>query len=144
MDTNNRRPVLTLGIDVKKAPKAKPPIAKNVLVVEDDLDTANSIAVELVLAGYGVRKTVSRDEALAVLDLYLYDFILMDYHMQGMTPGDFVDKVRRKRPNSKIILMTAGGTISGHAAELGIHCCLPKPLDPLQVVSSLMEFAAYP
>ena len=114
--------------------------SKNILIIEDDADTAEVLAVELLRAGYGVRKVASREDALAILDTYLYDYILMDYHMPGMKAGEFVDRARQKRPSLKVVLMTAGFDVAQHAAELGIEFCLPKPFDPVLVAQMLDQF----
>jgi CheY-like chemotaxis protein len=141
------RVMTTFDIPVKTLPKSSKVSdgpAKNVMVIEDDIDSANAITLELILAGYGVHKVSSREAALSVLDCYLYDFILLDYHMPGMSAGAFVDRVRERRPATKIVLMTAGTDINQHAAELGVFCCIPKPFDPVQVVQALQEFAGFP
>jgi CheY-like chemotaxis protein len=113
---------------------------RNVLVVEDDKDTATVICYQLMQDGYGVRQVATRDEALNVLDTYMYDYIIMDYWMPGMDAKEFVRKVTAKRPNTRIILSTAARDIGHIGTELGLFCCLPKPIIPEQVAKILQQF----
>src|SRR6185295_6676429 len=65
-----------------------------VLVIEDHADTAETVGEILKSEGYGVRVCETRDEALGALESYLYDFILMDLFMPGMTADAFVKHVK--------------------------------------------------
>jgi DNA-binding NtrC family response regulator len=113
---------------------------RNILVIEDDKDTAALICLQLVQEGYGARQVATRDDALKVLDMYIYDFILMDYWMPGMDAKEFIAKVFKRRPNSRIVLMTAAGSIGEISKALGIYCCLPKPITPESLVPALKQF----
>jgi DNA-binding NtrC family response regulator len=113
---------------------------RNVLVIEDDTDTATVVCNELLRVGYGARHVPSRDEALKVLDLYIYDYIIMDFLMPGMSAKDFVQQVATRRPNTRIIPTTAERDIGPIATELGLLCCLPKPIIPEQVPKILQHF----
>jgi CheY-like chemotaxis protein len=114
-------------------------ICRNVLIIEDDLDTAGALGLMLLSEGYGVRHVLSRDEAVPVLNTYIYDVILMDYFMNGMEAKEFVDSVR-STPLSKFVLMTASGKIDEIAKTLDIDSCLPKPFDPNDLLKLLRSF----
>jgi two-component system alkaline phosphatase synthesis response regulator PhoP len=113
---------------------------RNVLVVEDDKDTANVICFQLLNDGYGARHVPNRDEALQVLNMYIYDYIIMDYWMPGMDAKVFATKVLQKRPNTRIVLTTAADSVKKIAADLGVRWCIPKPFAPHQVGESLERF----
>jgi CheY-like chemotaxis protein len=57
--------------------------------------------------------------------------ILSDVNMPGMTGLEMLPKVKAKRPNVPVIMITADGdeTTRKRAAELGAAGLLPKPID---------------
>jgi CheY-like chemotaxis protein len=83
------------------------PARGNVLVVEDDNDIATTITVIISDAGYGVRKVSSRESALKVLQDNLYQCVLVDYYMPGMSADVFTTTLKAIQPLSKIVLITA-------------------------------------
>jgi CheY-like chemotaxis protein len=112
---------------------------KNVLVVEDDADTGTMVCHVLIREGYGARLVPSREEALQVLNTYLYDYILLDFSMPGMAARDFVTRVKATRPGCQIILMTAAGCVQALAKDLNLPCFLPKPFEPYDVLSTIQS-----
>lgn len=118
------------------------PVVKkgNVLVIEDDDDTADSICTFLKREGYGARWVSSRDEALEVLGSYIYDFIVMDYMMPGLGAVDFLKQARQSCPRSKFVLITAASIAHERAHTLGISQWLGKPFTPEALLSALQRF----
>jgi len=111
----------------------------NVLVIEDDLDTGNLIVLMLATAGYGVRLVSNRDEAVLAMARYLYDYIVMDYHMPGLTAEAFVRQANMQRPKAKIILMTADDTVEEVAKRLKISAWIAKPFYPEDLVAVMQS-----
>jgi len=105
----------------------------NVLLVEDDDDSAHTMVTELAEAGFGVRWTRSRDEALLVLNRYLYDIIVLDYLMPGLDADSFVKIVKRDHPRSRVMLISAVQNIKDVAGKLGVCCWLAKPFFPIRL-----------
>jgi DNA-binding response OmpR family regulator len=101
----------------------------NVLVIEDDQDTALTIGMLVMREGYGVRTVASRDDALYLLSCYLYDVIIMDLNMPGFTAPDFVAEVKQRCPRSQIVLLTAAGKVNQEGDKLGLPHRLGKPFD---------------
>lgn len=110
----------------------------NVLIIEDDPDTANFIASFLREQGYGVRSVISRDEALAVLDAYLYDVIIMDYMMPGMGSTQFASQARKRCPHSKFIMISAVSVAQEQAEKLNMEF-LAKPFTPEQLLQTIQS-----
>ena len=111
----------------------------NVLVIEDDPDTAETVALIVRGAGYGVRTAVNREAALLVLQSNLYDIIIMDLMMPGMGPIEFMQKVRTHAPLSKFILMTATSRVASQARNLGMTWWIGKPFDPNQLLDTISK-----
>jgi DNA-binding response OmpR family regulator len=109
----------------------------NVLVVEDDIDTADTIAVSLLEEGFGVRKATSRDEALKILPRYIYDWVILDLMMPGATAEEFLAELRSKSPRTSVVLITAGERVKDAAEALGVTNYLGKPFHPDDLVNLL-------
>lgn len=105
----------------------------NVLLIEDDEDSAQIMIADLAEAGFGVRWARSRDEALVVLTHYLYDIIVLDYLMPGMDAAAFVKIVKRDFPRSRVMLISAVQNIRDVAGKLGVCCWLAKPFFPTRL-----------
>jgi DNA-binding response OmpR family regulator len=105
----------------------------NVLLVEDDEDSAHIMVAELAEAGFGVRWTNSRDEALLILDRYLYDIIVLDYLMPGLDADSFVKIVKSDYPLSRVVLISVVHNIKDVAGKLGVSCWLAKPFYPTRL-----------
>lgn len=121
----------------------EPPIiaklSANVLVIDDEKDIVETIGVVLMREGYGVRSASSRDEALLVLDRYLYDVIVMDLFMPGVSAKTFIKEASRRCPRSQFILLTAADRVEDFARELGICHWIGKPFLPEDLVESIRK-----
>ncbi|HYF50771.1 MAG TPA: response regulator [Planctomycetota bacterium] len=117
--------------ETKQQPRKSSAISRgNVLIVEDDKDTAQTLLVILGNAGYGVRKVSSRDAALQVLLSNLYQCILLDFYMPGMPAEEFVAALQTAHPIAKVVLITAASEVETAAKRLGIPHYLGKPFEP--------------
>jgi DNA-binding NtrC family response regulator len=111
----------------------------NILIIEDHQDTAETLVLFFANQGFGVRRAETRDEALRVLDAYIYDVIVMDNFMVGMTAEIFVKEALRRRPSTKFILITATDCVAKEAAKLGIARWIGKPFDPENLLSLVLQ-----
>jgi DNA-binding response OmpR family regulator len=108
----------------------------NVLVVEDDPDTAETWIWILAKAGYGVRKAPDRDAALKFMKTNLYSYVVLDLFMPGMSAEVFMQAMR-KRPQIKVILITAASDAQHEAKRLKIANFLKKPVSEEQLLEAL-------
>ena len=102
---------------------------KNILVVEDDEDTAQLLGLRLLMAGYGVRIARNRDEALEHIKRNIYHFILLDYFMSGTNMEVFLKETEKYCPISKIVLTTASPDALEVAKKHGLKHYFVKPID---------------
>jgi DNA-binding response OmpR family regulator len=109
-------------------------INANILIIEDDAETTEMVSLFLIHEGYGVRSVFNRDDALKILDSYLYDIIIMDLCMVGMGPVEFLKRAKLKFSRSKVILITAGAVVKNKAEELGVAAFIGKPFLPEQLL----------
>ena len=80
--------------------------ARRVLVVDDDeavLETTLALVTDL---GYAADQAMSGAQALRLFDATPYDVVLTDLRMPGMSGWEFLEAVRRRRPDTPVILLT--------------------------------------
>ena len=116
----------------------KEPVHGNVLIIEDDPVCGTMILGVLGKAGYGVRLVQSRDAAVDAMGRYIYEHIILDYYMQGMSLPEFMSIVFATRAfGAAIILTTAENEAAEKAAMFNIPNWLGKPFTPEQLLKAL-------
>lgn len=100
-----------------------------VLVVDDDSLMREFLDETLRRADYSVDLACTGDEALEKIKTKEYDVILSDIRMPKMSGMELLKAVRENSPQSKIMLMTAYGTIENavEAMKLGAFDYVTKP-----------------
>ena len=110
------------------------------LLVEDDDDTRDLMALALRGAGFAVQPAGSGREALALLEATPYDLLVTDYDMPGMTGTEMLQiatergLVRTARP----LIVTAHPSPKGTEGFPVVR----KPLDLARFVAMLRSFHA--
>ena len=112
-----------------------------VLVVDDNADSADSLAMLLQLMGHA--STIARDgeEAVALAASYLPDVILMDIGLPGVDGYEASRRIRAQAPQRDVLLVALTGW--GQAADrersrqAGLDQHLVKPIDPEHLESLL-------
>ena len=119
-------------------------IAANVLIVEDDRDTAEVYVEALKRAGYGTRQVPNRHEALRMLGHNLYHVIIMDVMMPGATLELFMSYRDSLFPAAKVIFISAYPQLEERARNFGVQHVLKKPFDSRTLRNSVAEVLAAP
>jgi|GEM_PF-6689956 len=114
---------------------------KEVLIVEDDPATSETLFFLMGLYGYLPTVVPTRDEALAQLLPGRFKIILMDYFMPGLTAPKFLSDVNRLCPNPAIILMSASVDVKQTARELGLQYYIRKPFEMSDLLFRLESIA---
>ena len=114
----------------------------NVLVVEDDQDCGQMVVRILSNAGYGVRWAPTREAAVAALNRYLYDYIILDLRMPGMATEQFLKVVAMSSREINIILTTAEVDAAKEAKRLGLTFSLGKPFLPEELLKILRDMSS--
>lgn len=87
-------PLAHVEVEVPSAPAGLVQQQSRVLIVEDNIDAAATLAILLELKGHGVRIAHRAAEALKLLETEEVDVILCDIGLPGMSGYDFVRKLR--------------------------------------------------
>jgi len=103
----------------------------NVLVADDDPAICDFLGTLLRLEGLFLHIAIAgtRDLALELALQHKPRLILMDYTMPGIQPVQFVARLKKDLPQSRIVLMTSAHFANEKASELGLTDFLSKPFD---------------
>lgn len=108
-----------------------------ILVVDDERGARMALEVPLRLSGYEVASATGGREAIALGQRKNFDVVLTDIYMPDMTGLEVVREFRRFAPDTKIIAMTAQGSleIAMQAIEEGAFDFIAKPFDIDEVLA---------
>jgi two-component system, NtrC family, response regulator HydG len=118
-----------------------------VLIVDDDRRLTHTLADILTVSGYRPFEAWSAEQALEMVSSEVFDCILSDIRMPGLSGVELHREVRRILPGVPVLLMTAYAAdyhIS-QGLEEGVIGVLDKPLDIsllLDLLSSLNRMRA--
>ena len=112
-----------------------------VLLVDDDKDLLQLIAMRLSAAGYNVNAVESGEAALASLAVSRPQVVVTDLRMQGMDGMALFDAIRRDSPSLPVVILTAHGTIpeAVSATRRGVFSFLTKPFEPKVLLDTVAE-----
>jgi two-component system nitrogen regulation response regulator NtrX len=104
---------------------------KTVLVVDDEKSVRDSLRMILEYERYEVLFAENGEQALKTVQGSTVDVVLLDVKMAGMDGIEVLQRVREKRPELPVIMISGHGTIETavEATKLGAFDFLPKPLD---------------
>ncbi len=118
----------------------RPRSGLTVLLVEDDPDQQWRLARLLTVHGHRVVGTSTADGALALLEQWPMDLVLVDERLPGIEGVALVERLRRRHPDIDVVLMSEApdDELETDAARLGVVALLAKPVAGEQV-SRLLE-----
>jgi CheY-like chemotaxis protein len=126
----------------RQADQQPPPSGKRLLVVDDNQDAANSLAMLLRLQGHEVRVAFSGMAALEMTKTYTPDVVFLDIGMPGMDGYEVARRLRQTPGLEKTVLaaLTGWGQQEDRrrTAEAGFDHHLVKPPEP-EVLEKLLE-----
>ena len=107
---------------------------KNILVVDDNVDAADTLSLLLRNEGHTVHTAYSGREAIRIADDVHPEVVLLDIQMPKMSGYDLVRELRRyeRGPRPLLIAVSAWGQESDKVAskQAGFDHHLTKPVDP--------------
>ena len=111
-----------------------------VLVIDDDPALLQALpeAVRIRMAGVTVDTADSAAAALDWIAARDYDAIITDIKMPGMDGVALLAEIRRRRPDTPILMITGHGHgLAIQALRGGAHDFIQKPIDRDHIVVSL-------
>lgn len=111
-----------------------------ILIVDDEEVARKTLAEILRLEGYEIHAVSSGEEAVEVLQSGVFDVMILDIKMGGMSG---MDVLRSVDPSSQmaVIVLTAHGTMDTaiQALRYRVQDYLLKPVSPEQVLASIEQ-----
>jgi DNA-binding response OmpR family regulator len=112
-----------------------------VLIVDDNADTANSLATILRMSGHDVHMASDGYNAVQMAMRVRPNLVLLDIGLPGLDGFAVATRLRQEASLAglKIIAITGSGTHDDHrrAMDAGIDQYLLKPVDPVFLMSLL-------
>jgi DNA-binding response OmpR family regulator len=117
---------------------------RSVLIVDDEKNIRLTLSQSLESLELETDTAVNGEEALAKLKEKDYSLILLDLRMPGMDGMEVLRRLREIRPDIRVIIITAYGTIESavDAMKLGAVDFIQKPFSPKEIrelVSQVMD-----
>ncbi len=126
-------------------PTRSPPVLR-VLVVDDNVDAADSLAMLLRLGGHDVREAHSGPAAVQAAQAYQPGVVLLDIGLPGMDGYRVAERLRQQPETQKAILIALTGygqeSDRQRAREAGFDHHLVKPVDPQRLQDLLAMLTA--
>lgn len=109
----------------------------HVLVVDDNRDMADGIAMLLGEAELQARVAYSGRRALSLMEEQPFELVLSDIRMPTMSGLELLENIRSRWPRTKVVLLTAHGTIESAVDAMKVGACdyLTKPFDNDELVN---------
>ncbi|MGG0476295.1 response regulator transcription factor [Priestia aryabhattai] len=110
-----------------------------VLVVEDDASLLHGIVEGLKEEGYEVDRASEGDEGLFLAEQNIYDALILDIMLPGMTGLDILKKLRKQKVLTKVIFLTAKDSVEDRVKGLdyGADDYLVKPFAMAELFARL-------
>lgn len=119
------------------------PSGLKVLILDDDVDCAESAAILLRLNGHEATTAHNGLGAVSAVIASSYDVMIVDIGLPGMSGFDFVTWVKGLAKNPPPLLIAVTGYCDEAtrtiAADIGFDLFFPKPMDPIQLQDLLEE-----
>ena len=107
----------------------------HILIVDDNARARQSMAEVLHTVGHEVQTCASAMEALKVLESVMFDVIITDLQMPGMTGLEFIRALSQRKLDSQVVMVTAFASVSSavEAMRFGAFDYIEKPFDVEQL-----------
>lgn len=109
--------------------------AKKILIVDDEKNIRMTIRQSLADMDVETDTAINGEEALSKLEDADFGLVLLDLRMPGMDGMEVLQKLSKDRPDIRVVIITAHGTIDSavDAMKLGAVDFIQKPFSPEEI-----------
>ncbi|MBB5421036.1 two-component system response regulator TctD [Paraburkholderia atlantica] len=109
------------------------------LLVEDDADLARWVMNLMQVEQFAIDWAQNGECAETLLGLQCYDAVLLDLRLPGMGGKEVLARLRRKRDNVPVLMLTANGSTDDKVAcfSAGADDYVVKPFDARELVARI-------
>lgn len=113
---------------------------KKVLVVDDEESVCEGIELVLSPAGFEVKKVLTGEEAVRLVEREDFDVVLMDLIMPGMDGTEACERIKAIKPQTRVVAIS--GSPSGQRLDRflragGIELYLYKPFGKQELIEGV-------
>ena len=114
---------------------------KHILLVEDDETLQSLIEKLLINNNYVVSKAINIEEAKKLVNLFLFDLIILDVMLPDSTGLNFYEKTIKNRVNTPVIFLSALSNVDDRVTglELGADDYIGKPFDTRELLLKIKK-----
>ena len=118
-------------------------VTTRILVVDDEAPIRTLVSQVLVGEGYEVVEVASAEDALKVFRDNHFPLVISDIRMGRMSGLELLDEIKRLRPETLVVIMSAYVSIDSAIAALkaGAYDYLIKPFEDLELIVSVVRRA---
>jgi len=100
-----------------------------ILVVDDELSMREFLSILLEREGYDVTVAASAQEAMRIMESALFDLVLSDVNMPGLSGIKLLASIKEKSPETAVLMLTAFSAADQavEAMKLGAYDYVCKP-----------------
>ena len=108
----------------------------HILCVDDDDKIRELLKVFLRKNNFSVSTAQSVDDAKKLLNLFIFDIIVLDIMMPKISGTEFLNTFRKENVNTPVIMLTANNqlNIKTQSYDLGCDDYLIKPFEPMELI----------
>ncbi|TDJ69760.1 MAG: diguanylate cyclase [Proteobacteria bacterium] len=118
-------------------------VTTRILVVDDEAPIRTMVSQILVEEGYEVVQATSAERALEIFRDTHFPLVISDIRMGRMSGLELLDEVKRLRPETLVVIMSAYVSIDSAIAALkaGAYDYLIKPFENLELIVNVVRRA---
>ncbi len=110
-----------------------------VLIVDDEEEFVNALSKRLRIRDYDVTTSLSGEEALEKMKHYLFDVVILDVAMPGMSGIETLREIKKIKPLTEVIMLTGHATVESaiEGMKLGAFDYLLKPCETDDLIAKI-------
>lgn len=110
-----------------------------VLLVDDEKEFVETLSERLSLRNYDVTTSLSGDDAVEKVKNHLFDVIILDVLMPGMSGIETLREIKKIKPLIEVIMLTGNATVETaiEGLKLGALDFLLKPCETEDLVAKI-------
>jgi len=110
-----------------------------VLLVDDEKEFVETLSERLSLRNYDVTTSLSGDNAVEKVKNHLFDVIILDVLMPGMSGIETLREIKKIKPLIEVIMLTGNATVETaiEGLKLGALDFLLKPCETEDLVAKI-------
>lgn len=112
---------------------------RHILIVDDEPDMRAALTAALKREGHDLKTAENGKEALNLVEIEDFDLVISDVKMPKMTGAELLKAIKELKPETRVIMMTAYGTIDNAVESMkqGAFDYLLKPFSADVLVSTV-------